>query len=338
MTSKPVGMFTKSHLCRSINSILRRSHVTAVGTSTTTVLMICAAAHAQDTPGSAANPTTLGEVVVTAQRRSESIQDVPYNISAVGGEALEQADALSINDLARVVPGLTTVDTGPAARDRTNNFTLRGLRTDSPGGGASGPALPGLSVSPVSTYFGETPIFFPMSLQDVERIEVLRGPQGTLYGSGAQAGTIRFIPKSPEFDQFSGEVDAEGSHTENAPNANGSVHGVLNIPIADNLALRLVGGDDRMGGFIDEVGHWKFSPSGIPVPANPADQTSGPTIGSIERGANWSDQWIGRAALRWKASDAIDVELGYLHQGTQGGDSQLSNPTWQGGTFDLTNY
>ena len=110
--------------------------------------------------------------------------------------------------------------TGTAPAGQTDNLTLRGLRTDSPGGGQTTAETPGQSVNSVSTYFGETPVFFPMPMYDVDRVEVLRGPQGTLYGSGAEAGTIRFIPDRPQFDQFSGEVDVGASAIQNAGEPN----------------------------------------------------------------------------------------------------------------------
>jgi outer membrane receptor protein involved in Fe transport len=259
---------------------------------------------------------------------------VPYNISAIGGAALRESGAVSINDLTRNIVGLLGVDEGPANRTGTSNLTLRGLRTETPGGGAEGPIYPGVIVSPVSTYFGETPVFFQMPLFDVERVEVLRGPQGTLYGSGSQAGTIRLIPNRPQFGEFSGEVDANGSLTEHAPNANGSIHGILNIPIADHLALRVVAGEDHLAGFVKAVDRWKLGADGVPVPSIPGDLTSGPVLDPIQRGVNSSDQWFARGALRWQPTDTIDIQLGYLHQHTSMADAQWANPTWPGGIFD----
>src|ERR1700733_2209822 len=221
-------------------------------------LLIAAGAHAQEVaPGKAESETqsqSLAEITVTAQRRSESVEDVPYNITAINSPSILEAGATSINDLTPLGPGLATVDEGPGARGLTNNLTLRGLRTDSPGGGQLAAEQPGQTVNSVSTYFGETPVFFPIPLYDVNRVEVLRGPQGTLYGSGAQAGTIRFIPNRPEFDKFSGEVEVTGSGIENAlsfSNLNRDLKGIVNLPIADHLALRVVAGREHDGGFIN---------------------------------------------------------------------------------------
>ncbi len=284
----------------------------------------------------------LQEVVVTAQRRSQSVQDVPYNISAVGSGAIQQSGAQSINDLTRLVSGLTTVDEGPGARGQTNNLTLRGLRTDSPGGGQATTETPGQTVNSVSTYWGETPVFFSMPLYDVERVEVLRGPQGTLYGSGAEAGTIRFIPTRPQFDRVSGEVQVEGSAIENASqfnNWNRSARGIVNLPITATLAIRFVGGLEHDGGFItnnnlvERKGYGEYA---VPVPSIPADLTSGPVIGPPERNTNTSAQWFARTALRWTPNDRIDLQVDYLHQVINSANTQYTSPGYAGGPLDLT--
>jgi len=291
------------------------------------------AAGADTTPPS--DTGGLTEIVVTAQRRTQTVQDIPYNISVLGSEELKNSGAVNLNDLSRIVTGLVTVDQGPGARSFQNDLTLRGLRTDSPGGGSSAQYLPSQTVNSVSTYFGETPIFFPMVLQDLERIEVLRGPQGTLYGSGAEAGTIRVIPHRPDFADFSGEVSATGSYTEFAHQANDNVHGMLNIPLADNLALRLVAGQEHLAGFITGVGLWQTDSRGIPLPSVPGNLSSGPVVGPEQRGLNSSNQGFERAALRWKPVEIVDLQLDYLHQTTTQASPQLVTPYWPGGCVNL---
>ena len=274
----------------------------------------------------------LAEIVVSAQKRTQSLQDVPYNISAISGDSLRDSGVVSINSLTQSVPGLMNVDEGPAERAGNNNFILRGLRTDPPGGGSAGAEYQNLTVSPVSTYFGETPVFFQVPLDDLERVEVLRGPQGTLYGSGSQAGTIRFIPKRPGFDAFTAEVSADGSYTEYSPNGNGSVHAILNVPIADHFALRLVAGEDHLGGFVNAVDRVRLGPDATPVPSIPGDLTSGFVLGPVQKGTNSSDQYFARAALRWQPMDTVDLQLEYLHQHTSMADSQWGS-AWSGGNL-----
>ena len=302
-------------------------------------------AYAQTVPDSSGPPAAsagLQEIVVTAQRRSQTVQDVPYNISAVGSAAIEQSGAQSINDLTRLVSGLTTVDEGPGARGQTNNLTLRGLRTDSPGGGQATTETPGQTVNSVSTYWGETPIFFPMPLYDVDHVEVLRGPQGTLYGSGAEAGTIRFIPTRPQFARVAGEVQLEGSAIEPASqfdNWNRAARGILNLPLASTLAVRIVAGTEHDGGFITNNNLVVRQGSGqyaVPVPSIPGDLTSGPVIGPTERNTNTSTQWFARTAIRWAPSSRFDLQVDYLHQYISSANTQYSSPGYAGGPLDLT--
>jgi len=311
-----------------------RYHRTGAVVASTALLMMGSrpALAQQETPTEAG---ALAEVVVTAQRRKETVQDIPYNISVVSGSDVANSGATTLTDLARTVNGLITVDQGPAARANANNLTLRGLRTDSPGGGQSDAYLPANTVNPVSTYFGETPIFFPMALQDVDRVEVLRGPQGTLYGSGAEAGTIRFIPHEPDFKATSGEVSATGSYTEHAVQPNGSIHAVLNLPLTETFAMRLVAGQDRLAGFIDAVNIWELEPNGTPKPSIPGDLTSGPVIGPKQKGVNSSNQTFARLALRWQASSVVDLHAEFLHQKTTMADSQQVSPYWPGGCVNL---
>ena len=171
-----------------------QSAMASIPTTIAIILAGTAPSHAADSSEKA--DTTLpaadvGEIVVTAQRRSERAIDVPYNITAVGGADLETAGAVNANDLTKVVAGLNNFSDGPSDRFGQNNFTMRGLNVDS------------LSLSnkytaaSVATYYGDTPVFFPLLLKDLDRVEVLRGPQGTLYGSSAESGAIRFIPKRP---------------------------------------------------------------------------------------------------------------------------------------------
>jgi iron complex outermembrane receptor protein len=285
------------------------------------------------TPQSPAAPEVgLSEIVVTAERRSESVEKVPYNISVVSPDALAESGSVSTNDLARVVPGLDVVDEGPASRGNRLNFTLRGLRAEDP---VSTPES-SLTTSSVSTYFGDTPVFFPLVLKDLERVEVLRGPQGTLYGSGAEGGTIRFIPREPSFDRFSGEVNVSGGFTQNANAGNGSIDGVVNIPLSSNLALRVVAGEEHLAGFINGVDRYVLGANGVPVPSVPGELASGPVIGPVQHGTNASNQWFARTTLRYKPVEQVDLSIVYHHQYTHANDVQMTNPNYTGGSFDVS--
>jgi iron complex outermembrane recepter protein len=323
-----------------VRAILKQHRRAVVLTSTAVLALGATGIRAQQMPAAetpeSAESSALGEVVVTAQRRNQTVQDIPYNISVVGQNEISESGATTADDLARVVTGLTTVDQGPAARSQINNLTLRGLRTDSPGGGSNEPLTPDLTANTVSTYFGETPIFFPMVLQDVERVEVLRGPQGTLYGSGAEGGTIRFIPRRPNFDAFDAEVSVTGSDTEHAERLNDDIHGMVNLPITDTLAARIVAGTQHLAGFINAPNLWELDSHGVPIPSIPGDISSGPKIGPEQKGVNSSNQTYARAALRWKPLTNVDLQLDYLHQTTTMADSQQVTPNWPGGCRDQT--
>lgn len=280
----------------------------------------------------------LPTITVTAQRRTESPLDIPFDITVISADSLRNAGAVGINDLVRVVPGLFTVDSGPAERGNNNNLTLRGLRVSPPSG--QFPDFPNSTVSPVSTYFGETPVFFPLMLQDLDRVEVLRGPQGTLYGSGSQAGTIRFIPNRPAFGAPTAQLDASGGLTRNShgdPNA--AVDGIINLPLGDKIALRAGAAYERLGGFIDAVGRYipsiASNPDSPPRPRVPSDPSSGYAV-RTEDSTNSSEQWQTHIAALWRPTLQLDIQIDYLHHGVSVDDAQMSNPTFAGGGVDFT--
>ena len=149
-----------------------------------------------------AAPAELGTVTVTAQGRKQDILDVPYNISAVSGETIEQAHILDSTELLRYVPGVGVLDRGPRGSSVVSAIRIRGLAVDS---SALGDYAVGAAAT-VATYIDKTPLFANFLLSDIERVEVLRGPQGTLYGSGALGGAVRFIMRQPDLDGTSGRV------------------------------------------------------------------------------------------------------------------------------------
>lgn len=309
----------------------------------TRVMLLCAsglpmvaltptALWAQSEPKAAVGASNQGEIVVTAQRRKQDIQAVPYNITAVSSESLTTAGATSANDLSRVVAGLGGVNEGGVSRGNQNQFSLRGLRTE----GATSPLRATPNVASVSTYFGDTPVFFPLLMKDLERVEVLRGPQGTLYGSGAQGGAIRFIPNRPSFDKINGQVNASTGITEHAGALNASADGAINLPLSDNLAIRLSGAYERTAGFIDGVDQLVLDANGVPVPRVPGNPASGSLVGPVDTNTNNTEQWMARAALRYAPTEWLDMELAYLRQRASADDAQQTNPYYLGGTEDFS--
>jgi outer membrane receptor protein involved in Fe transport len=180
-------------------------------------------------------------IVVTATRRTERLEDVPYNIQAVVGEDLARIGATAMADYVRNVPGLSFIDTGPT--DGVD-IVLRGLRT----GGNSAYRTTAIYVDEV-----EIPTSLDPSILDIERVEVLRGPQGTLYGSGAIGGAIRYISAKPDFTRVEGAAGGEVSATRRG-GVNWLATGMLNLPlVTDKLALRMNVGYFRNDGYIDNI-------------------------------------------------------------------------------------
>ena len=141
----------------------------------------------------------IEEMLVTATRRSESVQDIPINIAAFDGDLLEKREIADLADLGRNVPGMYVVDQG---KRTSNQIVVRGLNLD-PITASEGIGNDGGEV--VSTYVGDIPLYVDLTLTDMDRVEVLLGPQGTLYGAGTLGGAIRYIPHRPELDATSFE-------------------------------------------------------------------------------------------------------------------------------------
>jgi outer membrane receptor protein involved in Fe transport len=253
---------------------------------------------------------------------------IPYNISAYDTESLAVGGVTSISDLSRVVPGLASVIQGPVSRGGNNNFILRGLNGSRVDNNTS---LPFLTVSTVSTYVGETPVFFPIRITDIERVEVLRGPQGTLYGSGATGGTIRIIPKRPDPQSFSGEFVARVGYTDESSEESYSIQAIANLPIGAKTAVRFAGGYESVAGFIDARGLVQTDENGIPIAADPDDPFSplAPAQPTLED-VNDSESTFLRGSLLFEFSEDVELLLTYHWQEGEQSDQQVHNPFFQG--------
>ena len=272
----------------------------------------------------------MEEIKVTAQRREQSIQDIPYNISAFGDEYLEATRAFSLGDVSRLVPGMSFKDQGGSFRSSRNTFILRGLNAN------DGRLIFGTDVSSgaVSMYFGETPLFFPLTMKDIQRVEVLRGPQGTLYGSGSLGGTMRIIPKDANFDGFAFEANANIDTMDESDELSYGTDFVVNVPLIDEtLAMRLVGSWEEKGGFVDAVGLVATDSNGMPIGSVPGDPTSGFVL-APEDDTNDSTARMFRVSLNWAATDSFDAKVTYLNQQTEVDDFSGVNPGNEGGIFD----
>jgi iron complex outermembrane recepter protein len=210
-------------------------------------------ATAADQTGSSTdlNSDTLQEITVTATRRSQSMQDVPIAMQAFTGQALQQLNISTFDDYIKYLPNVTSANNGPGQ----NEIFMRGLSAGaqpSQGSGSTG-LYPNVAI-----YFDNQSGQLPnrnldIYAADIDRIEVLEGPQGTLFGSGAEAGAIRYITNAPKLDVTEGNTTAGYSVTAHGdPNTN--ITAVLNLPlITDTMAVRAVIYNDRRGGYIDNV-------------------------------------------------------------------------------------
>ena len=221
--------------------------VAAILSAPATAVVLAAA----ETATATGTPTELQEVIVTAERRAESVQDVPITIQALTAETLTQLNVKTFDDFVKYLPNVTAAGYGPGQ----SNVFIRGLATSI--GGTQGVGATG-SFPNVATYLDDQSGQVPgrnldIYAADLERIEILEGPQGTLFGAGAQAGVIRYITNKPRLDRVEANVSASYATTAHGDPST-SIEGVLNDPvIPDKFGVRVVAYNDRRGGYINNI-------------------------------------------------------------------------------------
>src|ERR1700723_2991685 len=195
-------------------------------------------AHAAD-----ASSDTLAEVIVTARKRAENLQDVPISIDVFTSKDLQNLGISQFEDYAAQTPSISFVSAGPG----TQTFVMRGV-SDGSNPNYSNEATTAFLVDDMSmNFFGTTP---DLHLYDIQQIEVLNGPQGTTFGAGAMSGALRFITNKPDALSFSAGVDLDGGKVESG-SQNGTAEGFFNLPIIpDWTALWISAFSDYHGGFI----------------------------------------------------------------------------------------
>jgi iron complex outermembrane recepter protein len=253
----------------------------------------------------------LQEVVVTANRREEDVLSIPYNISAISAQQIEASGVKDLQSLTRLVPGLVSADLGPRANSTNSNLIIRGLNASDEGSNFFGPNL---AVPLVSTYIDDVPLFVNFNLTDIERVEVLRGPQGTLYGSGAVGGTVRLIRHKPDLRDFSASVTADTSGTRHSSGASYSFDGIINIPLGETVALRANAGYSRLTGFIDGLHAARLDKTGQPLLADPANPLTSDYLYQQINGVDSFNSKYGRVSLLWKPDNRFNVLVDYTHQ------------------------
>lgn len=290
----------------------------AIGVLTSTTALAAQQAAQQEDTGATAQPAaksekqkpaqTLDTISVTATGREQQIITVPYNISAVTGETIEQNHVLDNAELFRSIPGVNVVDSGPRNSGVVNSIRIRGINVDSSALGDYAVT----SVAPVATYIDAVPLFANFLLFDINRVEVLRGPQGTLYGSGALGGTVRYILNKPQLNQFNGSVSGSVSSVDGSSGIGNSGAFVLNAPLGSSVALRVDGLRNDFPGVTDYVNLYRLDANGHPVA--PAGVLSTDAEYYKKKDADTVKQNYGRVSMLWKPNDAFDVQLSYMAQ------------------------
>lgn len=274
-------------------------------------------AQAQQTPAnptgaSAATPGALEEIVVTAEKRSETIQSTPLSVTAYSGAQLIAAGLSDMSQVGYETPGVSERNSGPGQTE----YEMRGVASS----GGQSPT--------VGFYLDDTPLTAPEeallgkvvidpTLYDLNRVEVLRGPQGTLYGSGSMGGTIKLVTNQPDPTAYAASAQTTVSGTQDG-GFNYGVNAMVNIPLVqDKLALRIVGTDSYDDGWIERRVLDPF-----PLPSNGGftrgDVSSAP-VAADHKDSNWERLQGVRAALQWLPADGLTITPSIFIQSIKSG-------------------
>lgn len=255
----------------------------------------------------------IEEIIVTSRKMgAESLQEIPAAISALDRTTLEEMMVVDFEDFARQVPGLTFLDTSPGQR----RYVVRGIQS--------------AGQQQVAVYYDEVPLpgvqsstsnsgsqTTDLKLYDMERVEVLRGPQGTVFGANSQGGTVRFLTAQPVMDEFSGYVSAELSRTTPSGSNNTNFQGVANLPLAEGLAARVLVYDGEDAGYIDNNRCRATNPAEDP-------RLPGTALSCLNlQDYNYNKTTGFRTNLTWEATDTTRFKGQFWWQDRQpGGDAR----------------
>ncbi len=276
--------------------------------------LVCAA-DAESSAAATAEGPALEEIVVTAEKRASTVQDTPISITAVSGADLAARGITDFSTLAAETPGISMRNNGPGQTE----FEMRGMTSSGGNSPTVGFYLDDVPMtSPAAAQNGK--VVIDPSLYDLNRAEMLRGPQGTLYGAGSMGGTVKLVTNQPDPQAFHVSGEATGSET-NGGGFNYTVNGMLNLPLVDNqMALRLVGTDSHTSGWIDRI-----VLSDFPLP-NPTGFFRGNVLGAPVaedyKQSNAEHLAGARATLLWQVSDNFTLTPTVFYQRvTQDGPS-----------------
>ena len=272
-----------------------RHHLRQMLLTSAVVTLFAAPAFAADGPSTdqkASSATTVQELVVTAQKRTERLQDVPMAASAITGSQLILTQATTLQDVVNATPGLQLVSASPV----TNELVIRGI---SVGGGINASVATYVDEVP---YTSEGPFAFSSNIApnldtyDLARIEVLRGPQGTLYGANALGGLLKYVTNAPELSRYSASFLTGVDSVDHSGQTGWEAHGMVNLPLGDDAALRIVGDETYFPGYIED-------------PSRGAKDINGIRRDGV------------RASLLWEPTGNLSVRLSANYQNLTAGDN-----------------
>ena len=249
-------------------------------------------------PAAAEEAGGLEEITVTAEKFSSTIQNTPISISALSGDQLAAAGLTRLEDIAHEVPGLSMRSAGPGLTE----YEARGLASNGGAAPTVGFYLDEIPLSPPAVSQSGKVVIDP-NLYDIERVEILRGPQGTLYGSGSMGGTVKVLTNQPKLGVFEGSVQGTGSYTDGG-GGNYGANAMLNLPIGDKLAVRIVISDLHRSGWIDNRTVSPFPVALTPNPRGPVETTP---VTSVFRKANDEQLSGGRISVLYKPTDDLSI-------------------------------
>jgi len=335
-------------------AIKKKQNILRIKNRAKSAAAVAAAGAVLATPNISAQ-STIEEIVVTSRKKEETLQEVPLSVSAINEQTLDDTGINVFEDYLLDLPGVTAGGAGPGQ----NTIYIRGLASTTPNLTTAGVA--GLAPN-VSFYLDEQPLAQPgrnldVYAADVARIEVLSGPQGTLFGASSQAGVVRMITNKPKIGVTEGNVDLEYRFTPEGESGT-KLEAMANLPLGDNAALRLVAYSDEKGGYIDQVaGQLDASQSarfrsagtirqnGLPVSSSRGGFQAGadlsgatliPANALVEEDANDVEYQGFRSTLALEPSDNFKATLVYAHQTIDADGVFFADPTL--GDLEIQRY
>ncbi len=286
-----------------------RLALTPLAAAILTGLSSGSALHAQEGTEADNEELLIEEVIVTATKRSVSLQEVPQSITAFGTEAIEKMDFKNMEDYLKALPSASLTSSMPGR----NSLVMRGVSTGN---------SEYRTESQVAVYLDEQPITSisqqpEVRMVDIARIEVLPGPQGTLFGSSSQTGTMRIITNKPDLDGFSGQANGVLSATKGG-DPSWDVSGHVNIPVNESLALRIIGFSGHEGGYVDNVFGETFA---VPEHGGAPDNSA-----IVDKNQNTYDISGGRIHALWVINNDWESDVSFIGQSSKADGSWETDP------------